>query len=173
MSSPVHRLEAALARRPADARLLQQLADLYVRSGYLLKAVAVLRQLTELAPERADLPLALARLHVELELIDDAEEWFDVARERALRVGDELVAAEALNAHARLRPHDVVVQLRLVEALLREDRHDEAATTLNRLRAAHPELPLSLATVRSACHAIRQRDAIEAQLRSMSFAQPN
>ena len=99
MSSPVHRLEAALARRPADARLLQQLADLYVRSGHLLKAVAVLRQLTELAPERADLPLALARLHVELELIDDAEEWFDVARERALRVGDELVAAEALNAH--------------------------------------------------------------------------
>lgn len=195
-SKRIHELEAALERAPDDERLLEQLgvahqqardderaaeafrrlADVYVRSGYLLKAVAALRQVARLAPERADIPLALAKLHVELELIDDAEEWFDAAHALAVRVGDAATAAEALKTHAKLSPDDALIQLRLIESLLLENRHDEAASALKQLRAAHSELTstdLSLDAVRRAVLSIQQSDAVDTKLWSLSFARPN
>lgn len=195
-SKRIRELEAALERTPDDERLLQQLgaahqnasddesaaeafrrlAAVYARSGYLLKAVAALRQAAQLAPRRADIPLALAKLHVELELIDDAEEWFDAAHELAVRVGNAAIASEALTTHAQLSPDDVLIQLRFIESLLLENRHDEAATALKQVRATHTDfssLELSLDSIRRAVLSVQQSDAVDAKLMKLSFARPN
>lgn len=121
----------ALEAAPDDIRLLQKagelfqkrgdnksaatyfarLAECYARDGYLLKAVALLRQVVKLDPGLIDLLPRVASLHDELGLEREASEYLLQARDAFVKAGR---IKEALEVELRLTERDVVFTPRVI-----------------------------------------------------------
>ena len=69
------------------AKYFAQIADLYTRDGYQLKAVALLKQVLRLDPDLIDILAQLATIHISLGLDDEANSYFLRARIAFLRAG--------------------------------------------------------------------------------------
>ncbi len=136
MSKRVKELRKALEEKPHDPALLQelafallkthdhegaaaayaQLAAVHERDGFLLKAVAMLKQAQKLRP-RAAVVLALARVHAQLGLSGEA----------LANLKQVPPSLESLRLKATLRPDDQETHLQLAELLL--EVGDEARAT--------------------------------------------
>ncbi len=167
MSKRVKELRKALEEKPHDPQLLQelalallkvndrdgaaevygQLAAVHERDGFLLKAVAMLKQAQKLRP-RAAFALRLARVHAQLELHGEALAY----------LGQLPPSLESLRLKASLLPDDRDTHVHLAELLL--DAGDEAGAA-----AAVARFGVEL-------EQIRER-RLAALTRSLDFSRPN
>jgi pilus assembly protein FimV len=133
LRSAIAELRALLAQTPEDPRLLQRLgealqkqgaldeaadtftrvAEIHARDGYLLKAIALFKQVLKLVPERSPLCFRLAQAHTQLRLVPEAVAFLRAVRTQAQRVGDSQVA---LAATVELSAVEPVVPSHRVEA---------------------------------------------------------
>lgn len=133
MSRRVKELRKALEEKPQDPALLQelafalikvndrdgaavvygQLAEVFERGGFHLKAVAMLKQAQKLGPRTAFV-LRLARLYAQLELNGEA----------LVYLAQHPATLESVRLKASLRPDDRDTHVQLAELLL--DVGDEA-----------------------------------------------
>jgi tetratricopeptide (TPR) repeat protein len=139
---------------PTDARTLLRIGDLqarlgshadaiatydrvalyYAGRGFSLKAVAVLKQISELidrhAPQLADqyghVAPKLAQIYAELGLINDALATYDAVARRLQNRGRDRDAVEIIRRMVALERSNPLPYLRLAEALCRVSRVDEA-----------------------------------------------
>lgn len=167
MSKRVMQLRRALEEKPQDPHLLQelvfaplkvhdhdgaadaygQLAAVHERDGFLLKAVAMLKQAQKLRP-RAAFVLRLARVHSQLGLSGEALAY----------LAQHPPTLESLRLRASLRPDDRDTHVQLAELLL--DVGDEAGAA-----AAIARFGVEL-------EQIRER-RLAALSRSLDFSRPN
>jgi tetratricopeptide (TPR) repeat protein len=134
---------------PSDVTTLNTLGDLYVKvgqtseaiasflhiaehyrvSGFYLKAIAMLKKVSKLAPSHIEVSLKLAGLYAQQKLIVDARHQYLSVAEHYIREGQTQEALAVYQKIADLDPENTAVQIKLAEAFLREDQADKAYDT--------------------------------------------
>jgi putative PEP-CTERM system TPR-repeat lipoprotein len=114
-------LDKAVAARPSDDGLINNLAQLYQRAGNPGKAEGVLVSRLKADPKDATIKAALASLYLTTGQIADARKIF-------IELSSQ-------------RPNDAVPLLGLAEAAAKEKNWSEATDYINRARAAAPNDP--------------------------------
>lgn len=129
-------LESVLREDPRDVRAWLSVANLYHRQGnrpravdaflqaaahyereqLTLKAIAVYKQAIRIAPERADLHLALARNYQQHGLRNEAAEAFQAALTRLDAAEDQMAKLDVIRQVLALDPHNLSDRVRLAEA---------------------------------------------------------
>jgi tetratricopeptide (TPR) repeat protein len=149
-------LEASLTSDPAEDRVLLRLATLlrqqgedaraahlfgrtariYERQGFMLRAVAVLRQAVALAPHDLELLRALADAYVRLGMARDAAGWLEALAKAHTQRNEREQALAVRRTVLGLLPADLGAAVRLADLLVQLDRAGEALRLLRRAAEA-------------------------------------
>ncbi len=131
---------------PSDITTLNTMGDLYVKLGdsaeairtflhiaehyragsFNLKAIAMLKKVSKLAPNNIEVSLKLAGLYAQQKLVVDARQQYLAVAEYYLRAGQQKPALEIYQKIANLDPENTSIQLKLAEAYLHERQPDQA-----------------------------------------------
>ncbi|HUR92485.1 MAG TPA: tetratricopeptide repeat protein [Gemmatimonadaceae bacterium] len=139
--------------------LYERAVDLYAEGGFFNNAIALCNKILRHAPNRASVYYKLGKISAQKGFNSDAKQNFLEYAGRMQKVGRMDEAFHALKEFADLCPSQDDVRLMLAEQLTRagrkteafeqlqvlheqldaEGRHDEAAATIERLRALNPQ----------------------------------
>jgi pilus assembly protein FimV len=127
-------LQSRLGAHAEAIATYDRVAQYYAGRGFSLKAVAVLKQISELidrhAPQLADqyghVAPRLAQIYAELGLMNDALATYDAVARRLQNRGRDRDAVEIIRRMVSLERSNPLPYLRLAEALCRVSRIDEA-----------------------------------------------
>jgi tetratricopeptide (TPR) repeat protein len=127
-------LQARLGAHAEAIATYDRVALYYAGRGFSLKAVAVLKQISELidrhAPQLADqyghVAPKLAQIYADLGLTNDALATYDAVARRLQNRGRDRDAVEIIRRMVALERSNALPYLRLAEALCRVSRVDEA-----------------------------------------------
>jgi tetratricopeptide (TPR) repeat protein len=127
-------LQSRLGSHPEAIATYDRVALYYAGRGFSLKAVAVLKQISELidrhAPQLADqyghVAPKLAQIYADLGLTNDALATYDAVARRLQNRGRDRDAVEIIRRMVALERSNPLPYLRLAEALCRVSRVDEA-----------------------------------------------
>jgi tetratricopeptide (TPR) repeat protein len=127
-------LQARLGTHAEAIATYDRVAVYYASRGFSLKAVAVLKQISELierhAPQLADqyghVAPKLAQIYVDLGLTNDALATYDAVARRLQSRGRDRDAVEIIRRMVAVERSNALPYLRLAEALCRVSRIDEA-----------------------------------------------
>ena len=109
-------------------QVLCEVAEHYGRQGFMLKAVAVYKQILKLDPELPEVSEALASHYHQQGLLTEAvKQYKDAAREYA-RLGRPLERLEVIRKMVELDPENVADRIRLAEAFSAAGRYSQAVT---------------------------------------------
>jgi len=143
-----------IAADPKDARIQQKLGELYARNGesaqaiecflkvaegyttdgFLLKAIAVYKQIIKISPERIDIHLILAQLHQQLGLLGDAMTQYQAIVAHYEAAGNLNACMETLNKIVELDPDNTVMRIKLAELRVNQGMNEEAVEELLKVR---------------------------------------
>jgi tetratricopeptide (TPR) repeat protein len=138
--------QEALALDPADQRVRQRLAELFIRAnrhdegrtefltvgkalaanGFYLKAIAVYKQIEKLFPDDITITLTLASLNEKHGLVAQAMAEYKKAFEYYERQANMAEAVNVLQSMQKTDPQNVNIRLKLAEVLHQLGRLDEA-----------------------------------------------
>ena len=147
--------ERILAHDPADVRVLlkvgelqqkkgdpraasatfERCAETYAEQGFLLKSVAVYKQIVKLAPEEPRISERLAALYQQLGLASDAMGQLQLVAAAAERAGDETALLDVLRRIVELDPENVASSVKLGETYARMGQAKLATEHLSRAAA--------------------------------------
>src|SRR5580704_5503017 len=107
-----------------------RLAQIFVRDGFLTKAIAIYKKIAKLAPEEMKPLERLAELYVQQGVLSEARPIFLQLAEGHLKAGRREPAAALLRKLLEAEPDNLRVQLRLAEVQLAMGQKQDAAHTL-------------------------------------------
>jgi tetratricopeptide (TPR) repeat protein len=145
--SAIQEYRKIVERDPADFAALNTLGDLYARTknekeaigyfirvadhyreqGFALKAIAMYKKISRLAPDAPGVAQHLARLYEQQGLYVEARAQYMTIADAATRDGRPVESLEALRRIADLDPRKVDIRTRLAEGYTREGMKQEAA----------------------------------------------
>ncbi|MFO0598259.1 MAG: tetratricopeptide repeat protein [Myxococcaceae bacterium] len=209
----IEHYERLVEEDPTNVRLLQKLgevcqqagddikaaaafarvADCYERDGFFLKAVALLKQVLKLDPDRPGANFKLGVLHLKLQLLNEATIYFGYALSDAKRNGAELPWVEVSTRLVESNPKQPEFRLYFAHVLLWTGQKDLARNELveaaKLLRPRDPDLASKAESLElsadtettqaelEALNTIRReldyRARIDADMRRLDFSQPN
>jgi tetratricopeptide (TPR) repeat protein len=158
----LNRIGDALARagRSSDALgYYEKAADHFTQAGFYPKAAAILAKVAKIDPNRIEVLVRMADLHVKQKRPADARRWFLAAAEQHLKAREFGKAREVYERMVQAEPAEALHRVRLAEAraaegdapraaedLLvvadqwaREGRHEEAERTYRRAADLGPQ----------------------------------
>ncbi len=107
-----------------------RLAQIFIRDGFLTKAIAIYKKIAKLAPEEMKTLEKLAELYVQQGVLSEARPIFLQLAEGHLKAGRREPAAALLRKLLEAEPDNLRVQLRLAEVQLAMGQNQDAAHTL-------------------------------------------
>jgi pilus assembly protein FimV len=107
-----------------------RLAQIFIRDGFLAKAIAIYKKVAKLAPEDTKPLEKLADLYVQSGILSEARPLFLQLAEAHLKAGRREAAAALLRKLLEAEPDNLRVQMRLAEVQLAMGQKDDAAKTL-------------------------------------------
>jgi tetratricopeptide (TPR) repeat protein len=107
-----------------------RLAQIFIRDGFLTKAIAIYKKIAKLAPEEMKPLERLAELYVQQGVLSEARPIFLQLAEGHLKAGRREPAAALLRKLLEAEPDNLRVQLRLAEVQLAMGQNQDAAHTL-------------------------------------------
>jgi len=107
-----------------------RLAQIFIRDGFLSKAIAIYKKIAKLAPEEMKPLERLAELYVQQGVLSEARPIFLQLAEGHLKAGRREPAAALLRKLLEAEPDNLRVQLRLAEVQLAMGQNQDAAHTL-------------------------------------------
>jgi tetratricopeptide (TPR) repeat protein len=108
----------------------ERLAQIFVRDGFLAKAIAIYKKVAKLAPEETKPLEKLADLYVQSGILSEARPLFLQLAEAHLKAGRREPAAALLRKLLEAEPDNLRVQMRLAEVQLAMGQKQDAAHTL-------------------------------------------
>lgn|GEM_PF-766016 len=143
-----------LSSDPKDARILQKLGELYAKTGdtaqaidhflkvaeqytadgFLLKAIAMYKQIIKLNPDRIDIYFILAQLHQQNGLLGDAMAQYQTIVAHYEAAGNIQACLETLQKIVELDPENTVMRIKLAELCVRQAMTEEAVQELLKVR---------------------------------------
>ena len=139
-----------LAVDPKDARIQQKLGELHARKGdsaqaiecflkvaegytadgFLLKAIAVYKQIIKINPDRIDINFILAQLHQQLGLLGDAMAQYQAIVAHYEATGNVQACLETLHKIVELDPDNTVMRIKLAELCVKQAMTEAAVEEL-------------------------------------------
>jgi tetratricopeptide (TPR) repeat protein len=102
------------------------IADHYRNSGFYLKAIAMLKKVSKVAPNNVEISLLLAGLYAQQKLIVDARHQYLSVAEHYVREGNSQEALHIYQKIADLDPENTAIHVKLAEAYQRENQLDKS-----------------------------------------------
>ncbi len=102
------------------------IADHYRNSGFYLKAIAMLKKVSKVAPNNVEVSLLLAGLYAQQKLIVDARHQYLSVAEYYVREGNSQEALHIYQKIADLDPENTAIHVKLAEAYQRENQLDKS-----------------------------------------------
>ncbi len=124
-----HKLGELLARQGNRGEAINELgtvAEAYAKEGFLLKAIAVYKQMIKLKPDLYDVHLKLGDLYHQLSLMSEASEHYALVAEYYEVEGTARECVEVFRRIVELDPEDIHSKLKLAEYHVREGENDAA-----------------------------------------------
>jgi tetratricopeptide (TPR) repeat protein len=113
--------------------LYEEIADHFTRDGFTTKAIAILKKIQRLDPQRLDVFERLAGLYFEQGLMIEAKREYQIIAEWYIKNGDLQKAVEAHEKLVDLDPSNHVSALRLADLLLKQGEVKAALEVYGRL----------------------------------------
>ncbi|NOZ93173.1 MAG: tetratricopeptide repeat protein [Acidobacteria bacterium] len=113
--------------------LYERIAEFFIQDGFSKKAIAVLKKINRMAPQRLDIFEKLAGLYLELSLTGEAKAQYQILADWYAKNGDRENALRIQRKMADVDPGNHVVQLRLADMLMEAGEHDEALEAFGQL----------------------------------------
>ena len=113
--------------------LYERIADHFTQDGFVPKAIAILKKINRLAPQRIDVFEKLAELYIQQGLVVEAKSQYQMLAEYFHKNGN---VEKSLTAHRRLAeldPSNHMAQLRLADMLLANGEIEQAIASYRRL----------------------------------------
>lgn len=126
-----------LGEKERATATFQEVAQFYASQGFLLKAVAVYKQVQKLKPDDVDAHLALAGLYQQIGLVGDAISQYRDAIALLEKSGDALQRLKTAQKMLELDPDNARLRIGLAEDFSREGMVEEA---VHEFRAAYEAL---------------------------------
>lgn len=126
-----------LGEKERATATFQEVAQFYASQGFLLKAVAVFKQVQKLKPDDVDAHLSLAGLYQQIGLVGDAISQYRDAIALLDKSGDALQRLKTAQKMLELDPDNARLRIGLAEDFSREGMVDEA---VHEFRAAYEAL---------------------------------
>ena len=113
--------------------LYEEIAEHFTRDGFTTKAIAILKKIQRLDPQRLDVFERLAALYFEQGLMVEAKREYQILADWYVKNGDVKNAIKSHEKLVDLDPNNHVSSLRLAELLLRSDDATSALRVYSRL----------------------------------------
>jgi tetratricopeptide (TPR) repeat protein len=118
---------------PRSIKLYEEIANHFTRDGFTTKAIAILKKIQRLDPQRLDIFERLAGLYFEQGLVVEAKREYQILADWYVKKDDLEKAIEAHEKLVNLDPNNHVSALRLADLLLRRGDTDSAIKVYDRL----------------------------------------
>ena len=114
-------------------KLYEEIAEHFTKDGFTTKAIAILKKIQRLDPQRLDVFERLAALYFEQGLVVEAKREYQILADWYVKNGDVQNAIKSHEKLVDLDPNNHVSSLRLAELLLRNDDTTSALKVYSRL----------------------------------------
>jgi tetratricopeptide (TPR) repeat protein len=113
--------------------LYEQIAKHFTRDGFTTKAIAILKKINRLDPQRLDIFAQLAELYVDQGLIVEAKREYEILADWYIKHDDLEKAIDSHKKLTELEPSNHVFALRLADLLIQRGDTEEALEVYDRL----------------------------------------
>ena len=113
--------------------LYERIADHFTADGFATKAIAILKKINRLDPQRLDIFERLAELYVEQGLVVEAKREYQVLADWYIKNEKPEKAVESLNKLVNLEPDNHASALRLADILMKLQQTEAAIEVYDRL----------------------------------------
>jgi len=113
--------------------MYERIADHFTEDGFTTKAIAILKKINRLAPQRLDVFARLAELYLQQGLMVEAKGQYQILGEWYLKNGDVEASVDAHRKLVQLDPQNHMANLRLADLLVQQGEVDDAAAVYDRL----------------------------------------
>src|SRR5205823_5643794 len=97
----------------------KRVGDIYGGEGFTVKAIAMYKKLTKLAPSNSEAIWKLAELYTQQGLYNDAKSQYVTVAEQYLKASDLDTAAKAFQKILELDPENTAMQSKLADTYLK------------------------------------------------------
>src|SRR6478736_1891152 len=104
----------------------KKVGDQYAQNGFAVKAIAIYKKLTKIAPYNADNTTKLAELYGQQGLFNDARVHYMQVADQLLKSGDNTQAARVFQKILELDPENAHTQAKLADLYQKLGKRDEA-----------------------------------------------
>ena len=119
-------LYARMSRNREATQEYAKVADFYARDGFLLKSIAIWKQITKLDPAALDPYLNLADLYAKQGLMMEAKSQYQIVVDEHIKRGKNRDAGDVLKKMAEIDPGDLKIRSKLADLYTREGNSGKA-----------------------------------------------
>jgi len=119
-------LYARLGKSEQALHYFKIVGDAYAAGGFTVKAIAMYKKLTKLAPSAVDAIMKLAELYTQQGLYNDARSQYMAVADNYLRAGNNEEAAKMLQKMLELDPENASMQAKLADLYIKLGKKEEA-----------------------------------------------
>ena len=119
-------LYARVGQNDKAAEYFRRVGDQYAQNGFVVKAIAIYKKLTKLAPATPETTLKLAELYTQQGLFNDARANYMQVANQLLKNGDNNQAARILQKVLELDPENAATQSKLADLYMKLGKKEEA-----------------------------------------------
>ncbi len=113
--------------------LYERIAQHFTEDGFVTKAIAILKKINRIAPDRLDIFEQLADLYLQQGLLVEAKGQLQMVADWYIKSSDAPNAIRVLERIAQVDPDNHIAQLRLADLLLQGGEHERATEVYDRL----------------------------------------
>ncbi len=119
-------LHARLGQVDRATAFFRKVADAYAADGFTVKAIAMYKKLTKLAPASVDSLQKLAELYTQQGLYNDARQQYVALADHSMKANDLEGAARVFQKMLELDPENAAMQTKLADLYLRMGKKEDA-----------------------------------------------
>ncbi len=113
--------------------LYEQIADHFTRDGFITKAIAILKKINRIAPDRLDIFEKLADLYQQQGLVVEAKNQLQMLADWYTQNGDTANSIRVLERIVQIDPNNHMAQLRLADLHITQGEAEKAVEVYDRL----------------------------------------
>ena len=113
--------------------LYERIAEHFTQDGFTTKAIAILKKINRLDPQRLDIFDKLAELYIQQGLFVEAKNQYQILADWYAKAGDHDRAVETHRKLVQLDPGNHMAHLRLADLLIQKGEAEQALAVYDRL----------------------------------------
>src|SRR5262249_46782471 len=119
-------LYSRIGQNDRAASAFKRVGDAYASDGFTVKAIAMYKKLTKMAPGATDAVVRLAELYTQQGLYNDARQQYVAVADGCMKAGDTEQAARIFQKILELDPENTAMQSKLADLFIKLGKREDA-----------------------------------------------